>query len=402
MYYLEPRDPLVVRDGRPNSGRSESNTLPFPYPGTLAGMVRTWIGSNENREFVFHNRLKELKKVAITGPLLALTDPEDTLYVPAPKDCLLVKESKPNAIVQVRRLTPLSEAETKGIKFDGDFAEQKLAFVGLNREDSVDGKAPKLIPQWWTWNSLENWLFNPNHCKQEKDTNALLKRALGALEQETRTHVKLGVEGVAQEGMLFTTSGLRYWKQKRAFYPDSEDSTPTEPTVHAKSLRLVMDVESLPNGTEFRQGIGASGGERRIVFWGKSKLSQPAMPSLLRDYLKKDGATLVRVVLLTPGIFKQGWKPGSGADQLLHGEGLDVQLHAALVPRPETISGWDFVKKVPKKSRRLVSAGSVYWIKLTGSSDAKLKWAQRVWWKNVSDSEQDRLDGFGLAVVGKE
>jgi hypothetical protein len=29
-------------------------------------------------------------------------------------------------------------------------------------------------------------------------------------------------------------------------------------------------------------------------------------------------------------------------------------------------------------------------------------WLEKVWWKEISDDEQDRRDGFGLAVVGVE
>jgi CRISPR-associated protein Cmr3 len=70
------------------------------------------------------------------------------------------------------------------------------------------------------------------------------------------------------------------------------------------------------------------------------------------------------------------------------------------VPRPETISGWDFETRRPKASRRLVSAGSVYWLELHGEPDARVGWAREVWMQNVSDEDQDKRDGFGLAVVG--
>ena len=70
---IEPRDSLIVRDGRPNEGRSHSSTLSFPFPGTVAGMVRTRLGSEPGQGFVLDadgDALARLREVAIRGPLL--------------------------------------------------------------------------------------------------------------------------------------------------------------------------------------------------------------------------------------------------------------------------------------------------------------------------------------------
>jgi CRISPR-associated protein Cmr3 len=80
--------------------------------------------------------------------------------------------------------------------------------------------------------------------------------------------------------------------------------------------------------------------------------------------------------------------------------GIKPVLVAACVPRPETISGWDFAKRQPKRTRRVVRAGSVYWLDLEGGPDDRVRWAEEVMMSNVSDAPQDRRDGFGLAAVG--
>jgi CRISPR-associated protein Cmr3 len=48
----------------------------------------------------------------------------------------------------------------------------------------------------------------------------------------------------------------------------------------------------------------------------------------------------------------------------------------------------------------MAPAGSVYWLTLNGSKAAIRDWATRHWMQSISDSEQDRKDGFGLAVLG--
>ncbi len=124
----------------------------------------------------------------------------------------------------------------------------------------------------------------------------------------------------------------------------------------------------------------------------------------VRDALSADVPSVsVRVVLLTPAVFAAGWKPGNDPEQnqlLASRAGVEPRLVAACVPRAETISGWDFALRRPKATRRLVSSGSVYWIDLEGTPQDRVAWAEEVMMKNVSDTEQDRRDGFGLAAVG--
>ncbi len=95
--------------------------------------------------------------------------------------------------------------------------------------------------------------------------------------------------------------------------------------------------------------------------------------------------------------------PGAGPGQLLgSSDSLKVELVAAKVSRPETVSGWNFQKMEPKPTRRVVPAGDVFWGRLSGAPDARLTWLDKTWGECISDEEQDRLDGYGLAVVGVE
>ena len=49
-YRVEPRDPLMVRDGRPFSVDTDgARSLDFPPPSVLAGMVRTRVGLTEGK-----------------------------------------------------------------------------------------------------------------------------------------------------------------------------------------------------------------------------------------------------------------------------------------------------------------------------------------------------------------
>ncbi|MGC1378515.1 MAG: type III-B CRISPR module-associated Cmr3 family protein, partial [Anaerolineales bacterium] len=54
-----------------------------------------------------------------------------------------------------------------------------------------------------------------------------------------------------------------------------------------------------------------------------------------------------------------------------------------------------------KASRRLAPAGSVYFLKLTSDDPGTIEqFIKNTWLQNISDKDQDRRDGFGLALLG--
>ena len=72
---------------------------------------------------------------------------------------------------------------------------------------------------------------------------------------------------------------------------------------------------------------------------------------------------------------------------------------AKAFPRP----GEDVVRqRMPKAHPRLVPAGSVYFLKFEGNpTQAEIeKFIAAAWLQPVSDDEQSRNDGFGLALLG--
>jgi CRISPR-associated protein Cmr3 len=165
---------------------------------------------------------------------------------------------------------------------------------------------------------------------------------------------------------------------------------------HKESKPNSMESLSLIVGCDdprFKAGLGFLGGERRVSFVEEASVGLPTFPG--EEAYK--GARRLRVVLLTPAIFEEGWRPKDG-------KLCGAEIVAAAVKRPEVISGWDMTanggKGGPKKSRRVVPAGSVYWVEVPEGEDAGA-WAEKRWMTCISDAEQDRLDGFGLCAVGR-
>jgi CRISPR-associated protein Cmr3 len=103
-----------------------------------------------------------------------------------------------------------------------------------------------------------------------------------------------------------------------------------------------------------------------------------------------------RLVLTTPGLFKDGWCP-PGVDETLQLRlpGLSARLVCAAVPRAEVVSGWDLAQRQPKPAMRAAPAGSVYWLdQLETTPSALRKLAESGLWTDESDNLQRRAEGF--------
>jgi len=79
---------------------------------------------------------------------------------------------------------------------------------------------------------------------------------------------------------------------------------------------------------------------------------------------------------------------------------VKLNLVSACTGRWKPISGWSLEKgrRGPKPIRRLVPAGSVYFFEVLEGDASAL--AKNLWLRSVCDDEQDRRDGFGLALWG--
>lgn len=356
---IEPRDPLVVRDGRPftSSPGARARSLPFSLPQTLAGAIRTRMGLSKGWEFP--QAAEQARQIGIRGPLLAEWVGEEwRLMAPAPADAVLLSEE---GKTHRYRLVPLELGP--GIQTN---LPPGLHPVGIPRPDNRS--KPSHMPRFWTWEAWQGWLLEPSN-KAEVDPGVL---GHDGPTGELRTHVKINPQTqTAEEGYLFQTSGLE-------FACKLENSV--------RRLALSLWVEGAPSG------VFPLGGERRLAIWEERNLPLPQPPVGLLEHLKQHRAA--RVIFLTPAAFEAGYLPRG---QSLAG----AAVKAVALGRATVASGWDLERHGPKPSRRLVPMGSVYFVRFPDWSESQIEtWLQEVWMRNLSDTEQDRLDGYGLAMVG--
>jgi CRISPR-associated protein Cmr3 len=426
IWLVEPRDPLIVREGRPfgpDPGAS-ATSLPFPFPSTLAGGVRSRSALDENGAFHYERAenmspeyrqkrdqlLEHLKKIRIRGPLLVLLADEnddlatiehegkdlamntDAWLVPMPNDAqLFALDSKDE--VFLRRLVPLILPSGAQTDFDQAGTQKQLWLVGLESVNDAQPRKPlshKL--RYWHWKHFQTWLTNPQLLENEQALSlSSLTSSLGYedLIRDYRLHVSMDSEKeMGKEGQLFGTSGLEFT------HPGKK-----EKRLHdARRLALALDVEDQDFKTTPLPGVAGLAGERRIVTWRQSKKEFPVCPDDIKKAIKSNG--YCRLVLLTPASFAQGYYPSWLHTTHAKVCGVEVKPQAIAVRRPQVVSGWDLALGRPKPSRRLAPAGTVLFLSVQGSDAALDTWIEQTWMQCISDDEQDRSDGFGLAVLG--
>ena len=111
VWIIEPRDPLIFRSGKPFEALpgARANSLPFPYPSTITGAIRTREGLNDSGVFQT-KEISRVKAIAVQGPFLVeLNDSGDIEHwlLPAPGDAVLLKQRNSNEKALLKRLIPI-------------------------------------------------------------------------------------------------------------------------------------------------------------------------------------------------------------------------------------------------------------------------------------------------------
>ena len=365
---ISPRDPLIARDGRPFSAApgARARTLPFPVPQTVAGAVRTAVA--QRRGYRLPADADRVRSVGIRGPLLVEETPGGWEFLfPAPADFLLVRDGAVSRHYPLRPGTLLPDETTN--------LDHGLRPVFPVSDVPVKAK-PESPPRFWYRQAFFAWLLEDSFDWREAGHHGPVV--------DTRLHVRIRPDlGTADEGFLFLTSGLEFVRPR----PAGRGGL-VRPLSACRRLGLWVDVADEADLT----GVRPLGGERRLAAWEPGPPAPEPPDGLLERLLAVRRA---RVVLLTPAAFRQGFLPGGRS---LAG----APVVAVACGRPLVVSGWDLQRRRPKPTRRLVPAGSVYFVEFPPDwGDQEITaWLRRTWFQNVSDDEQDRLDGYGLAAVG--
>lgn len=398
-WLIEPRDPLIVRDGRPFSADiagARATSLDFPFPSTTTGGARTRQGFGKGGNFD-GALIAELKKIEVCGPLLVELNNDNEIadwLMPAPVDALWssLKDSDDSILKDRARLLGLGPLQIPDKAFT-NLPDNDLCPVGAWQSS---GKPFDKPPRYWKWEKFSDWLTDP----QGSNDAAIADWGHDGPPKDTRTHI--GIEPseagkpsslTAIDGALYQTRGLEFTHQCEA------------PKVGGNRLALAIWTAA----DKLAEALIPFGGERRLTHWRKSsKAVETEFADCKQTVIEKikqsknGDSYSCRLVLLTPAHFTKGYRP----DWLLKMQpGVTVELKGVAINRAQVVSGWDFDRTKsqhgqPKATRRLAPAGTVYFLKLIGNEQQVETWLNQVWLRCVSDEPQDRRDGFGLSLLG--
>jgi len=257
---------------------------------------------------------------------------------------------------------------------------------------------PAAIASFWSVDTMASWLVNPDGLRFEapkvSDNGEKIPEGLDQPCKDSRFHSEINRDrGVAEDSRLFETIGL-------------DLSLKNNPEGIRLSARIETEARNHYANPEFGT-FGAFGGERRLTYF-KTDSDRPdgwECPGKVVNALKS--ATLIRMILATPAVFYQGWLPGWIDKKTLTGtptcipdnsaEKICLKLDSACVDRWKPLSGFNLEDGKPKALRRVVPAGSVYFFEIESGKSSDLA---QYWLQPVSDTLQDRKDGFGLALWG--
>lgn len=384
VWSLEPRDPLLLRDGRPFSSTpgARARSLAFPFPSTIAGALRTRVmqGSGHPLDVPLSKVDRDALLIhGVRGPLLGMTSAQASggveIFVPAPSDCVLFSpQTGAKGVAHRRRLLPLpTTGEVTPLPETG---MHPVMFAQVEK-----AKPLATPPRFWQWQAFAEWLLHPG----DTDDLALADIGIPGPQSEQRTHLAVQeATQTAEEGKLFQTRSLEF----------RDHASSVQELSAARDLSIILE-----SGAVVDEGIGVVGGERRIVRWRKlANQTLPSIPDGLADRIAASGAC--RLILLTPALFDAGWRPGVFLAQIAKQHNVAISLKGAVVLRPQVVSGWDHATGMAKPSRRLAPAGSVYFLTLGSTPAARKDFVNALWMTNISDEEQSRRDGFGLCALG--
>lgn len=399
---LSPQDPLIARDGRP-FGAGQGNRmrgLPWPMPSVVAGSLRTALVKAGPALDFSGDMPQRLLQIAVAGVYPVHCS---ELYLPSPNDCVWDENTG-----KIHRVQPINLEEGEGV----DFPVGELRPVCLTRKQATEDFKAISTPVWWPLSMMANWLTS-SRIEYAADwfTNNFFNTPI----QSMRDHVCLDVDrGAAEEGKIFASSNLNLTHLPRFCANGSEEGQKIK-TFAERFAQVTLSARISIDDASLQQAkfdiLHPLGGERRLVHWhhnGNQCLWD--CPDTVRQALSD--ATQIRLVLATPAIFQHGWKPGWLNDQLEGtppASGAKLKLVGVSNGRWKAVSGWSLAKMNdagqldsqgkpgPKPIRRMVPVGSVYFFECERGAAASL--ADR-WLHPLSDNEQERRDGFGLALWG--
>jgi CRISPR-associated protein Cmr3 len=383
---LVPRDGFFCKDGRGwyTTGLGRGHGTTWPWPSTVLGALRSAWGrgleQRVGRRLDGEDWRERTREIAL-GASLALRRPLGTDWAPAhrvwpaPADA---RKLKGRAHLVALRPRPPDPGKPRTLGRDDDPAREALWHAIAEEE----AEKPEELEPWWGEEQLVAWLAGEELPAEPGDGRFRLPRRL-------QTHVTIRPERLtAEEGRLFAHDVVETL--------ESPPLDKQEPGAEwAIGVEVVLPDPSLP-------GRGRLGADGRLV--GIEPLTERLFepPTRLLAAFGR-GSSGIRLVVVTPACFADGWLPDGlkRDDEVIRGHlpGIEAELvlRAAIVNRPIHVSGWDMAANRPKSVSRMVPSGSVYFLARNDGGRFGEVEARALWLAALGSRTEE---GYGRVVPG--
>lgn len=389
-YQIESEELLIFRDGRPfgEFGTFGGNSIPWPNPQTLAGMMRTAVGMGKSEDYFSMNnpkREQNLNDILNIGlhqilPMQrSLTNGENwQALFPLPGDIILTQnESSSSLIVNQMSFTCLDARQGT------DISNPDWLYAQLDIKDKPAREQPFFC----------HWFFYQKYLQAGFETPKSYKFdqiGISVPVKDTRVHNALSKETLTtEEGRLFCNNGF-YLKTKTKNGSSNIDSL-SDLSIHF----TMTGFEELTTNKAYL------GGERKQVAINNSSVNFPEFPNCFNN------KSWLKIILTTQGDFAN-WCPDWLMPDLTANEitwvnipetDFTVRLRSACIKGWDSVSGWNAATHQPKAYKKLVKTGSVYLLEIQNPQQSAD--IAQYFWGNVLDSKNQQAvkNGYGQCIV---
>ncbi|MCG8418427.1 MAG: type III-B CRISPR module-associated protein Cmr3 [Proteobacteria bacterium] len=422
--HLMPRDGLFLKDGRGwyTSDIGRSHSLTWPIPPTVRGALRAAYGhawmARTGQKLCPEKWEERSAGVAIHALLTTRCPVGQTPSrchrmwpVPADAVCLHLG-SAPGTDrhrTQVVRLNPEEPRNSDVEHLDDALAETSpsaVQWASLWRPYLQPDKIADR-PDFWPEETMMRWLRG--------DSVSISDASGYRLPRRVDFHVTIDpATQAATPTMLFSTELTEPLADRLGdCSADCDTSVPARAGPGERFVQWGMAVDfALPTGEHALPGDHSAFPGEPLAIGGQRRLaaSEQAPDSLFSppDDLGGDSPGLT-LTLVTPAEFQNGWLPDGFAAAGPSGycgtvAGIAVILQAAIVGRPLDLSSWDMVRGEPRKTRRLVRSGAVYFFRKDDDAPFTAGERRRLWLASLINPKQGNAgrveDGLGRVVPG--
>jgi len=402
-YQVESEDLLIFGDGRPfgETATFDGFSLTWPNPQTMTGMMRSVMGHDQSEDFFDAKNSKHkanIEKIMTLGvtrilPMHRNVSSMDSWLplLPFPADILLTQDDDckdAGLTVHQAKFGPIKAQQGT------DILNKDWLYSFIESKN----KPARNMPFFCHATFFEQYLKGELN---EEVPYPFEQIGIASPISDTRFHNALDENTLTtKQGKLFCDTGFYLKAPTKPNLPGGMASHLCDLSIHFDiNMTELIDKENMAELTSNRAYLG---GERKQVWLNKSQ--SDFFPIL--DIF--DQKSCLKVILTTQGDFG-GWCPDWLMPDLtkrdiafvnIPNTQYKVRLRTANIKGWDAISGWNYVTKRPKATRKLVKAGTVYLLEIQ-NPDESSEIAAHLWGNTLcAPDSATAKNGYGQCVIG--